>query len=408
MLIRKNINEYRNEYRNLIILALIGIPIGIITGLADVSFATGLAWVTAFREAHFYWCLPFLPLGGLVIVLVRNRLKKLKHGGINLCFAVGLGEETRIPLRLIPFAIISTWLTHLLGGSAGREGVALQIGATVSNRIGRKLPIKNATEVFLITGFAAGFAGLFITPIAAVLFAVEVLIAGEIEYKAFLPALSASFSAALTSRFLGLEKQTYIFDFHPAFSCSNVLKLLALGIIFGICGSLFSFVFRHTKAFSEKYISNDYLRIFIAGAFLSFLLMVFKGRYCGVGSSLIENVFAGQNIYAYDWILKLVFTVCTLVIGFQGGEIMPLFSVGACLGCFVAPYFGLPAEFVAGLGFASVFGAATNTFFAPMFIGAEIFGFQSLPYFFAVCAIAYFCNLNRSVYSLQQKKDDTK
>lgn len=398
MRIRKNIYEYRH----LIILALLGIPIGILTGIMDTFFAKGLVYVTAFRNSHFFWCLPFLGPIGILIILVRNKIQKTEKTGINLCFAVGLGEETRIPLRLIPYVIISTWLTHLFGGSAGREGVALQIGATISNRFGRKIPMKNATDIFLITGLAAGFAGLFITPIAAILFAVEVLIVGEIEYQAFLPALTAAFSAALTSQFLGLEKWTFPLDCHIAFNCSNTLKIIALGIIFGICGSLFTFVFRHIKIFLEKKIPNPLWRIFAVGILLSVFLMIFKGRYSGVGSELIDCAFGSGQIYAYDWILKIIFTAITLAIGFQGGEIMPLFCIGASLGCVVGPLFGLPSEFAAALGFASVFGAATNTFFAPMFIGAEIFGFASFPYFFAVCAIAYFCNLNRSIYVMQR------
>ena len=390
------------EYESLIILALLGIPIGILVGCVDTIFGKGLIFVNNLRDQHPLYFIPFLGIIGVLIVWSGIRLQKDEKFGINLVFAVGLGDATRIPLRMIPYVIISTWLTHLFGGSAGREGVALQIGATISNRFGRKLPLKNATDTFLITGLAAGFAGLFITPITAILFAIEVLIAGEIEYKAFLPALTASFSAALTSQFLGLTKFTFELTEKLGFNATNTFKTVALGLIFGIVGGLFSFFLRHSKSFLERKIPNPIKRIFIFGIIISVLMIVFKGRYAGVGSNLISAVFNGDFINSYDWILKFGLTILTLAVGFQGGEIMPLFCIGACLGSVIAPIFGLPPEFVAGLGMAAVFGSATNTFFAPMFVGAEIFGFGSLPYFFVVCAIAYFCNLNRSIYSLQR------
>lgn len=398
----QNIKLSLKEYRHLFVLALLGVPIGIIVGCLDTIFAKGLIYVHDLRVAHPYYFIPFLSIIGVLIVFSGIKLQRDEKFGINLVFAVGLGDATRIPLRMIPYVIISTWLTNLFGGSAGREGVALQIGATVANRFGRKLPLKNATDVFLITGIAAGFAGLFITPISAILFAIEVLIVGEIEFKAFMPALTASFSAAITSELLGLTKWTYDINFHLNLNYSNTAKILFLGIIFGLVGGLFSFALRHTKTFFERKIQNPLWRIFIVGIIISIGMIIFKGEYSGVGSNLIEKVFNGGNVPYYDWILKFAFTVLTLSVGFIGGEIAPLFAIGATLGCVIAPYVGFPPEFVAALGFASVFGSATNTFFAPIFIGAEIFGFETLPYFFVVCAIGYFCNLNRSIYTLQK------
>ena len=390
------------EYEYFIILALLGIPIGVAVGAADSVFGHGLVFVNKLRDAHPYWFIPFLAFVGLFIIWVRRRITKNDKFGINLVFAVGLGDATRIPLRLVPYVIVSTWLTHLFGGSSGREGVALQIGATISNRFGRKLPIKNVTEVFLITGLAAGFSGLFLTPITAILFAIEVLIAGAIEYKALLPALTASFSAAVTSGLLGLGKMSYSLNIQLPFNVINTIKIIVLGIIFGLVGGLFVYILRRVKMYLEKYMPNPYIRIFVVGIILSLVMILFHGRYCGVGSNLIEGVFNKDVIYSYDFILKLLLTVLTLSIGFQGGEIMPLFAIGATLGYVIAPYFGFDPLFVGALGMCSVFGSATNTFFAPIFVGAEIFGFAALPYFFAVCAISYFCNLNKSVYSLQK------
>lgn len=393
-------------YKNLLILGLLGIPIGLVVGGIDAVFGRVLLAITDFRNGHPMQLIPFLAFAGALIAFAYLKFGGKSSKGMNLIFEVGHGEEEVIPLRLIPFIISGTWITHLFGGSAGREGVAVQIGATFSHWIGRKIPLKNISHIFLVTGMAAGFAGLFGTPIAAVFFAMEVLTAGALEYQALLPAVTAAFTASAAAQFLGLEKFTFALTGKMDLAFSDMWRFLLLGILFGVVGGAFAWTLKYMKNILASHWKQPVIRIFIMGLILSvLLLLLYKGRYAGLGTNLIHASFYGEEILSYDWILKFLLTVLTLAAGFQGGEVTPLFSIGASLGVVAGPILGVPSEIAAALGYAGVFGSATNTFLAPVLIGTEVFGSAYLPHFFLVCAFAYMFNLNKSIYSLQKTSD---
>lgn len=393
-------------YKNLLILGLLGIPIGLVVGGIDAVFGRVLLAITDFRNGHPMQLIPFLAFAGALIAFAYLKFGGKSSKGMNLIFEVGHGEEEVIPLRLIPFIISGTWITHLFGGSAGREGVAVQIGATFSHWIGRKIPLKNSSHIFLVTGMAAGFAGLFGTPIAAVFFAMEVLTAGALEYQALLPAVTAAFTASAAAQFLGLEKFTFALTGKMDLAFSDMWRFLLLGILFGVVGGAFAWTLKYMKNILASHWKQPVIRIFIMGLILSvLLLLLYKGRYAGLGTNLIHASFYGEEILSYDWILKFLLTVLTLAAGFQGGEVTPLFSIGASLGVVAGPILGVPSEIAAALGYAGVFGSATNTFLAPVLIGTEVFGSAYLPHFFLVCAFAYLFNLNKSIYSLQKTSD---
>ena len=393
-------------YKNLLILGLLGIPLGLVVGGIDAVFGRVLLAITDFRNGHPMQLIPFLAFAGALIAFAYLKFGGKSSKGMNLIFEVGHGEEEVIPLRLIPFIISGTWITHLFGGSAGREGVAVQIGATFSHWIGRKIPLKNSSHIFLVTGMAAGFAGLFGTPIAAVFFAMEVLTAGALEYQALLPAVTAAFTASAAAQFLGLEKFTFALTGKMDLAFSDMWRFLLLGILFGVVGGAFAWTLKYMKNILASHWKQPVIRIFIMGLILSvLLLLLYKGRYAGLGANLIHASFYGEEILSYDWILKFLLTVLTLAAGFQGGEVTPLFSIGASLGVVAGPILGVPSEIAAALGYAGVFGSATNTFLAPVLIGTEVFGSAYLPHFFLVCAFAYLFNLNKSIYSLQKTSD---
>lgn len=393
----------RDNYMTQFVLGALGIPIGITVGCMDTVFGKVLLYLSALRDLHPVYFIPFLPLAGIMIAYTYFRFGGKSSRGMNLIFEVGHGEENVIPLRLIPFVMCGTWMTHLFGGSAGREGVAVQIGATVSHWAGGHVPVKNASRIFLVAGMAAGFAGLFRTPVAAVLFAMEVLVVGELRYEALFPAITAAFAASTTSKFLGLQKFTFLLQESVDLEPGTVCRLLLLGVIFGVVGGAFAWILKRTKQFAASKIPGPVLRIALAGVGLSLLLLVFwKGRYAGLGTNLIEASFYGGVVFPWDWGLKFGLTVLTLSVGYQGGEVTPLFSIGASLGCVLGGILGIPSEFAAALGYAAVFGSATNTFFAPMLIGAEVFGYSYLPYFFVVCAVSYVFNMNKSIYTSQR------
>ena len=392
-----------SHYKKFFILSLIGIFIGIVVGFLATIFGKTLIEITKIRDENTFIFIPFLAIAGIFIVYIYKKWGGKATKGMSLIFEVAQNKEKKIPLRLIPFIILTTWFTHLFGGSAGREGVSVQIGATFSNWLGEKLKIENCKKIFLITGMAAGFSGLFQTPIAAIFFAVEVLIVGKIHYFSLLPATLASFTASFVSNFLGLEKFTSPLNIAINFDLITILKLIILGIIFGLVGFIFSFTLKFFKSYFDKKFKSPFLKIFIISIFLSFIfLLIHNGRYSGLGTNLINFSFNGGQIYFYDWALKLLLTVITLSIGFQGGEVTPLFAIGASLGVFLASVFNLPIQFVACLGYLSVFGSATNTFLAPIFIGGEVFGFNYMPFFFIVMVFAYTFNFNKSIYSLQE------
>jgi H+/Cl- antiporter ClcA len=231
----------------------------------------------------------------------------------------------------------------------------------------------------------------------------EVLVSGVLIYEVMLPALVASYVASLTSHFLGLEK--FSVDISSSLSLTPYVagKIIVIGIIFGIVGGVFAYALSYCKIKLATLMEDPIKRIFLTGIVLSILLLLFhSGRYCGLGTNLITSGFNGEQIYQYDWLLKIILTILTLAAGFQGGEVTPLFSIGASLGIILGNALGLPPTLVAALGYAAVFGSATNTLIAPIFIGIEVFGPQNALFFAIVCAIAYAFNGNKTIYTAQK------
>lgn len=384
-----------------IILAII---IGIVVGIIDTVFGRGLIVISDFRTVNYKYLIPFLPVAGIVITWMYLHFSKLSLKGMTLVFEVGQKKRDSIPLALVPLVMVGTWITHLFGGSAGREGVAVQIGATFSHYLGRKLKTPDNSKVMLITGMAAGFGGLFQTPLAATFFAMEVIVAGYMDYQALLPAIIGAFVASYTSHFLGLEK--FAVELKGTIDFSNIKIMVAviiLGLAFGIVGRLFSKLLQVLKKIMAEKFINPYIRIGVVSIPLAIVLIfLWHGRYSGLGTNLISNVFGGENVFAIDWILKLLLTVITLSIGFQGGEVTPLFSIGATLGAVLGQLLGISPILCGALGYAAVFGSATNTLIAPIMLGIEVFSGSNMLLFVVVCSIAYIVNGNKSIYGAQK------
>lgn len=366
--------------------ALSALLLGIAIGAIDAVFGRVLLFITDFRSAHVVVLLPFLPLAGLGIVWLYRHFNETAAKGMTLVMA-------------------GTWITHLFGGSAGREGVAVQIGATLSHAFARRFHFPDNGRILLIAGMAAGFGGLFQTPFAAVFFAMEVVVSGSMAYSALLPAAIASFTASATSHALGLEKFSVLLSQTLSLTdTKTVTYLILFGILFGLTGRLFAVLLQKVKQFMGNVLENPYKRIgFVSIPLAVFLFLAWNGRYCGIGTNLIAQAFSGGELYMFDWILKLLFTVLTLSIGFQGGEVTPLFSIGASLGFVLGSLAGLPPMVCAALGYAAVFGSATNTLLAPVLIGMEVFGVENGLAFFAVCLVAFLVNGNRCIYTAQKR-----
>lgn len=387
---------------NLIKYVMLAFVIGIVVGIIDTIFGKGLILIGQIRNKYFLYLIPFLPLAGITIVYLYHRFSKISLQGMTLIFETGQQKRETIPLALIPLVMICTWMTHLFGGSAGREGVAVQIGATLSHYFSKHFHFPKNGKVLLITGMAAGFAGLFQTPLAALFFAMEVMVVGELDYEALLSGIVGAFSACYTSSFLGLEKFSMnLSNTIELNSVRNIILLIVMGIIFGIVGRVFSTFLSKLKLFLNNYFENPYKKIGFISLILVIGLMFFKGRYSGLGTNLIDLSFNQGLIHNYDWLLKLAFTIITLAIGFQGGEVTPLFSIGASLGIVLGILLHLPLELCAALGYISVFASATNTLIAPIIIGLEVFGSTNMYLYILVCIFSYLVNGNKSIYGAQ-------
>lgn len=391
------------KIKNISIYVLLAVVVGIIVGAIDALFGRVLLFITDFRTEHYKMLLPFLPIAGLLITYMYNKCSKESLKGMSLVLETTQEKREGIPKALIPLVMIGTWITHLFGGSAGREGVAVQIGATLSHNISKKLNLPNNGKVMAIVGMSAGFGGLFQTPLAALFFAIEVITVGVLEYEALLPAFVGAYVASTTSHLLGLEKFFVNINDTIPIDEKAVVKIIILGIAFGLVGKAFSYSLSKLKVFMGNKFKNPYVRIGVVSIPLAVLLfIVLGGRYCGLGTNIINNCFNDGTVYSYDFILKIAFTVITLSIGFQGGEVTPLFAIGASLGYVLGGVMGLNPVVTASLGYAAVFGSATNTLIAPMLIGLEVFGSQNMTMFVVVCIIAYVLNGNKSIYSAQE------
>ena len=395
--------EIGKQALRLLALCTVAAAVGVAAGALAAVFGQGLLAIGAVRDAHPGRWLPFLPLAGAVIAWCYRRWGSRAGRGMGLVIDAAFDEEETIPRRLIPMIFLSTWATHLFGGSAGREGVAVQMGAALGRGAGRLLPMQNAKKRLLKAGMAAGFGGLFRTPFAAALFAVEVTAVGRLDLEALLPVLVASLAASWTSGALELEKFTVELTGLPVLDGPMALRLACLGLCFGLVGALFAIGLGRAKAFLGQRMHNPVARAALVGAVVAVAsLACHWGRYSGLGTNLITAAFAGGTVYWYDWLAKLLFTVVTLAGGFQGGEVTPLFSIGASLGVWLAPLAGVPVPVAAAAGYCAVFGAASRTLLAPALIAGEVFGWEFLPFGLLCCAAARVCSDGATIYPAQR------
>lgn len=399
----ENTRELYLRFKQVAYYALLAFFIGLIVGVIATIFGEGLFFFARLRESY-PWLIFTLPLSGVLIALVYLRYGKKVLGGMALVFQAGDDTGKSIPFRLVPLSIFGTWMTHFSGGSAGREGVAVQIGATVAMAFECLALLPSHRRILLLSGIAAGFGGLFGTPVAGTLFALEVLVVGKVYYEALVPALVAGFSASFVSGFLGLEHIKAPLSEIPFLLPKYIGFVILAGLAFGLVGRSFSWLVLHTRLYLASLIKSPIYRIVSLGALLSIgLYFLGQGRYSGLSDALFMAPFLGEGVYWYDWLLKFLFTVLTLSAGYQGGELTPLFVIGSGLGATLAILFGLPVPFLAALGAIAVFSSATHTLFTPIFIGVEIFGSEGIIYFFAVCVASFVMSGRESIY--QNQKD---
>ena len=372
--------------------------IGAACGLVGTLFHFGVHEVTAFRGTH-PWVLYLLPLAGLVIVGFYKLTGTDGLGTDDIIDAVHQGKL--LPILLLPAIFFGTILTHLCGGSAGREGAALQMGGTIGQYLGRHFQLDDRDlRVATLAGMAAFFSALFGTPLAATVFAIMVISIGVIYHVALYPSLLAALVAYGVSIYLGVEPTRFAVSV-PEQTVGMFVRVALLGVLCALVSILFCQVM-HGAGHLMKRIRNPWLRVACGGAAIIVLTLIFGTDYNGAGMEIVTAA-VEQGTVAVPWafLLKLIFTAITLAAGFKGGEVVPSFFVGATFGCAAAPLLGLPAGFGAAVGLAAVFCGVTNCPLASTLLAVELFGAEGLLNFALACCLSYMLSGYQGLYSSQ-------
>ncbi len=381
----------------------LGAAVGIACGVSSATFLLLLERATRFRETHEI-IVYFLPVAGLVIGLLYDRWGKPIKGGNNLVIDTIHENDAQIPVRMAPMVLIGTVLTHVFGGSAGREGTAVQMGASLADFIAHRLRVtKELRPRLLAAGVAGGFGSVFGTPVAGALFGLEVVSVGRIEYDAFAPALIASIVGDYVTRHLGVVHTSYPQVDHVEFTPLISAKLAVVGLGMALATMAFVELTHGLKRTLEARVPRLPLRMALGGlVVVAMWKAIGTSDYLGLGVPMILRAFSDPHLPPYAFAAKLVFTSVTLASGFLGGEVTPLFFVGATLGNVLARLLGLPIALGAGLGLAAVFGAASNTPVALSIMAVELLGAPMLPHVLIVCVVAYLLSGHRSIYPAQR------
>ena len=367
---------WKNLYGSLFKWIVLSGVIGSLIGLIASGFSYAIVWVTSFRQANPMIILG-LPLGGLLIVWLYKITGQEKNSGTNLVLTVVRSDEEEVPGWVTPLILISTAITHLFGGSSGREGAALQFGASVGNVCAKYLHLNESDKkIIILASMSAAFSALFGTPMAAVVFPMEVISVGVMYYAALVPC--------------------------PNFYSVDSIKAIILAIACALAGALFCIVLHNGEHYLKKWFPNPYVRV-VAGA-AGVIILYFALRtdaYLGLGTGVIQASFketAGPQMF----LLKMLFTALTLCAGFKGGEIVPSLFIGATLGSFMSTILAAPTDICAACGMVGVFCSVTNSPITSLLIAAELFGFNGMPFYCIVVAVSYLLSGYYSLYKEQK------
>lgn len=381
---------------------LLSLAIGLCVGSASAFFLTSLNWVTDFRESYL-WIIAFLPLGGLIIGLTYHYYGESVVKGNNQLLEELHSPKQIIPFRMAPLVLFGTLATHLFGGSAGREGTAVQMGGAIADRFTHLFKLSDTNrKIILIMGISAGFASVFGTPLAGAVFALEVMILlRKTRFEALLPSLLVAFVADYTCKAWNVGHTHYSILNVPPVTFQNIVYTMVAAILFGLTAWLFSYTVHFFGRQFKALVSYPPLRPMLGGIVIA-LAVYYMGstKYIGLGIPTIVESFTLQQP-AYAFLLKLLLTTFTLGAGFKGGEVTPLFFIGATLGSALFLIIPLPMALLAGMGFVAVFSGATNTPLACTLMGMELFGTECGLYIGLACIVAYFFSGSKSIYSSQ-------
>lgn len=375
--------------------------IGVVVGLVSSAFYLCFAWATGV-QTKWPWLLYLLPLGGAAIVLLYRVCGMEKDRGTNFVL-VAVRENAPLRLRTAPLVFLSTIITHLVGGSSGREGAILQIGGSISSKIGQWVHLdEKDSRVITMCGMSAAFAALFGTPLAAAIFAMEVVSVGVLYYAALVPCTLSALIGVWVAGLCGVAPTSFPLSGVPELEPLSMLRVLVLGLLLALVSILFCRIMHGVSHLYDRFLSHPLLRAIVGGVLVVLLTLLVGSRdYNGAGSGVIAAAIGGQA-RPEAFLLKIVFTALTLGAGFKGGEIVPAFFAGSTFGCVAAPLIGLPAPFGAALGMVAVFCGVTNCPLTSLLLAFEVFGGGGLPLFAIVCAVTYMLSGYDSLYSEQK------
>lgn len=361
---------------------------GLVVGGFSTLFAACLGFVTDFRTLN-PWMIFLLPLAGIIIVFMYQLFQYKNDKGTNMVLST-IHAETELPFKMAPLIFVSTLITHLFGGSAGREGAALQLGGSIGNQLGRWFRFdEKDRRIIVMCGMSAAFSALFGTPIAAVIFAMEVVSVGVMYYAALVPCVFASLIASKVANNMGIGPNTFHIKNIPGFHFIPSIEIILLALCCAALSVLFCIALHSLGDFYRAKLKNPYIRIIVsAGIIILLTLLLHTDDYMGAGVPVIARAIQGEvSPTAFIW--KIIFTALTLEAGFKGGEIVPSFFVGATFGCFFGQLIGLSPSLCAAVGMASVFCGVTNCPISSLLIAFELFGYEAVPYFMIAISVSY-------------------
>ena len=375
--------------------------IGALGGGIGAAFSHLISYVTDVRMNND-WLIYLLPLGGVAIAFIYHILK-VEHQGTNQVFEA-VRSEKRVPFSLAPAITLGAGITHLLGGSAGKEGAALQLGGSIATVIGEIFRVDDKDRhILTVSGMAAVFAAVFGTPIGAAVFAVEVVSVGYVSLSALYPSFASALTAYIVAVKLGVHPERFQVGIIPEISAVSILKVMALAVIVAMVSIVFCLAMKHSHHAFEKYIRNPYIRAIAGGvAVIVMTLLVGNKDYNGSGLHIIEGIFHGEEVSKFAFILKIIFTAVTIGSGFKGGEIVPTLFIGATLGFTMADAVGLPVAFCAAIGMVALFGSVTNCPIATVFLALELFGGEGMLYYALAIFVAFVLSGYFSLYTGQK------
>mgnify|MGYP000886961080 FL=1 len=377
-------------------LFLLTVISGIVMGVISKLFLDSLMLASSFREKHQYMLL-LLPITAFVY---KNYGEGSQRG--NNLIIDSVHKNSHVPLRMSSFTFIFTILTHLSGGSAGREGTAVQIGGTITNKLAESFRLDvSDKKILIMSGISAGFGSVFGTPLAGTFFGVEMCFMGKLSYESLIPCFTASYIADFVAKSLGAVHSSHLIMYVPQMTPYIFTVVVLAACIFGVVGKYFSICIHFLKDSYAKLFKNYLIRAFASSVFVMAVMLLFNWtRYEGLSTWMIDEGFKGITAF-YDPLAKYILTCMTLGAGFQGGEVTPLFDIGASLGSVIGQMANIEPSFLAALGLLSVFGCATNTPVTTIMLGIEMFGSDAVSYYVIAALISYYVSGHNGIYQSQ-------